>query len=422
MIDKIKVYKFTKDKNGNFLSNKESNIEHQNKGVNSMDVLSEYVSYDEIQKRLKAQKKDNNINIFETTIVKSKTLPINHNKFILHQYSFDDTRNKIHQNIQQQLTKIIHHGYLTNHVLLYGLNGSGKYTLGLYILHDIYGGDIYNRIIRTKEVNKKEIKYIQNPYYIEILINDYVINDHHTLSDFIRNNTKNKQSGICQYVIIKHFDKLTSQCQKSISHLMEHLSNVRFILTTRNLSKITCNIISNCYKIRVPRPEPKALAKYMNRIAKSDNIKISHGQIETLVRNSECNMNKALTSMELSINDNCYIKSKDIHLIYIAHLLEISTGPCIPNIRDIRDLVSKLIITTYDISEVYRTSVKLFMNSKFDPELKYQVIEIANKYSQLNNITHNTIFILEAFFLHIMRLFINMPSKKTYSLQKIVKK
>lgn len=415
MIEIQKEYQFIKGKNGKYKKIPKKTPEK------SFDVLNEYISYDEIQKRLKKQKEDCQLNLFETQIVKTKTLPVNKNKFILHQYSFGDKRNKIHKEIQEQIGKLVNNGYLSNHVLLYGLTGSGKYTLGLYMLNTIYGGSIYNRIIRTKDINKREIKYIENPYYIEILINNYVINDNHTLSDFIKNNVKNKQSGICQYIIIKHFDKLTPQCQKSIAYLMEHLSNIRFILTTRNLSKITANITSNCHKIRVPRPEPKLLAKYMNRIAKSNNINITHTQIETIVRNSECNMNKALTTLELSLIDNSYIKTKDVHLKYIANLLEMATGPCMPNVRDIRDLISKLIITTYDVSEVYRTSVKLFMNSNFDDKIKHQVINIANKYSQFNNTTHNTIFVLEAFFLHIMRIFINMDSRKNYSLQKIVK-
>ncbi len=122
MIEKIKVYKFIKDKNGKFSKDtkntKTNKIEDTEiKESDSFDVLDDYVSYDEIQRRLKAQKKESVINnIFETSIIKSKTLPINRNKFILHQYSFDDKRNKIHQDIQLQLTKIIHNGYLTNHV------------------------------------------------------------------------------------------------------------------------------------------------------------------------------------------------------------------------------------------------------------------------------------------------------------------
>lgn len=402
-----KEYKFKKDKNGKYYKVSEKKQD-------------EYISYDEILKRLKTQKEKENINIFETEIVKTKTIPVNKNQFMLHQYSYGDKRNKIHQTLREQLNKNVLNGYLNNHILFYGLAGSGKYTLGMHILHDIYGGAVNNRIIKIKKVNKKEVKYIENPYYIEILINNYVINDNHTLSHFIKNNVKNKQSGICQYIIIKHFDKLTYRCQKSVAYLMERLHNVRFILTTRNLSLITDNIMSNCNRIRVPRPEPNLLAKYMNRLAKNNNINITHTQIETIVRNTECNINKALTTMELSSTSGSYVKEKDIHLKYIANLLEIATGPCIPNIRDIRTNVSKLIITTYDVSDVYRTCVKLFINSNFDPNIKYQIIEIANKYSKLNNTTHNTIFVLEAFFLHIMKIFTEVE-KKSYSLQKIVK-
>jgi DNA polymerase III delta prime subunit len=461
MLEKIKTYKFIKGKNGLFKTiknsdnnlniepNTKSNTKSNNKLISKSgkkpqfkfkkgiqkevipdcnddddDDDDNYISYDDICKKLKQQKKCNksDINIFQSDIIKTNYLPVNKNKFIIHQYSFNDKRNKIHKDLQNQLMKLVQKGFLTNHLLFYGLSGSGKYTLGLYILYDIYGGCINERHVKTQTINKRDIKYIDNQYYMEILINNYVINDHHTLGIFINKNTKNKRTGLCQYIIIKHFDQLTPECQKTIYNVMEKHSHLRFILTTRHLSKIIPNIKSKTSQIRVPRPDGKLLAKYINRISKSNDINITHGQIEYIVRSAECNISQSLTTMELCIHEGNYIKTKDAHLKYIANILQVATGPSICNIRDVRDLVSKLIISTYDVSEVYRTCVKLFLNSNYDINIKQQVIEIANKYSQLNNTTHNTIFIMEAFFLHIMRIINNVTIKKNYSLQKISKK
>jgi DNA polymerase III delta prime subunit len=421
MKEESKISKLKK-RSKNKYDNLYNDDEELNNVVNSFNINQEYISYNEIQKRLKQQKQKTEVDIMKSDIVKSKSLPVNKNKFILHQYLFEDKRNKIHDEIHVQLQKMTNQGFLTNHILFHGLCGSGKYTLGLYLLHHIYGGIISKRIVRVQTINKKQIKYIENPYYLEILINNYVINDHHTLSNFIKNNTKNKRSGLYQYILIKHFDELTIQCQKSVFHLMEKLSNVKFILTTRHLSRLTDNITSICNCIRVPRPDPKLLAKYLNRIAKSNNINVTHSQIEYIVRSNECNISQSLTTLELATYTGNYVKTKDAHFKYIANILQTATGPCVQNIRNIRNLVSKLIISTYDVSDVYRTCVKLFLNSNYDMEIKQQVIEIANKYSQLNNTTHNSIFIMEAFFLHIMRIINNVSVKKTYSLQKISKK
>lgn len=423
MLEQINTYK--KGKNGKLkLIHKLRKRKLRSKKTKQiLDVNDNYISYDEICSRLKQQNNNNNnnINIFQDKIVKTKTLPVNKNKFIIHQHSYEDKRNKIHKEIKEQLSNMIIDGFLSHHILFYGLSGSGKYTLTMYILHYIYGGSINDRQVKTQTVNKREIKYVETLNYIEILINNYVINDNNSLGEFINNNIKNKRTGICQYIIIKHFDELTPACQKTIYHIMEKRSNIRFILTTRNLSNIIPNIISMVTKLRVPRPDSKILAKYMNRIAKSNNINITHSQIEYIVRSTECNINQALTTMELCVHNGTYVKMKDAHLKYIAHVLQESTGPGIGNIRVVRELVSTLVKSTYESSEVYKTCVKLFLNSKHDINIKQQIIEIGNKYSQLNNTTHNTIFIMEAFFLHVMRIINNMSGKKNYSLQKINK-
>lgn len=419
---KKKELKIKKDKQSNPEFNK--NVLKPNSNAPTYDTNDDYMSYDDILKKLKQQKQEENeeINIFKSKFQKTKTLPVNRNKFIVHQYSFEDKRNKIHKELQQQLAKMVDKGFLSNHLLFYGLAGSGKYTLGLYIMHHICGGLMNERHVKSQIINKREIKYIENQYYLEILINNYVMNDNHTLSTLINSNIKNKKTGLCQYIIIKHFDELTPECQKTVYNIMERHQHLRFILTTRHLSKIIPNIISTTSKIRVPRPEPKSLAKYMNRIAKANDINITHNQIEYIVRSTECNISHALTTMELCVHDGTYIKSKDAHLKYVADILQVATGPGLANIKEVRTLASKLIISTYDVSEVYKTCVKLFLNSNHADEIKRQVIEIANKYSQLNNTTHNTIFVMEAFFLHIMRIMDDLSIKKNLSLQKISKK
>jgi len=422
MIKHLKTFKFSKDKNGYHLK-KEQKISPKKITYETDD---DYISIDEIYKKLKLQKAEDKTQnpIYQINDFQKPVVPINMDTFCIHQYNYNDNRNKIHKELKKNLISMLKKNYLMNHIILHGLSGSGKYTLAMSMMHHICGDNIHKRLIKSQTIDKKTIKYIENNYYLEILINNYVLNDDKTLTHFIKNNARNEGSGLCQFIILKHFDELTDRCQKSIFHIMEKLTNIRFIITTKHLSKINSNIKSNSCLIRVPRPDSKLLAKYLNRIAKDNNMKISHGQIEHTVRTSECNISQSLTTMELCClnKDSIYIKQKDPHLKYIADILQLSTGPCIENIREIRRLVSKLVITTYDVSEVYRTCTKLFLNSKYDNIIKQQVIEIANKYSQLNNTTHDTIFIMEAFFLHVMRIVSNEPVKKSYSLQKLPQK
>lgn len=447
MYKNLKTYTFTKNKKGNYINKEKLKRETINKDTNNKETqkkdivninkkstspiiknydTEEYIGIEEIYKQLRQQKAEAKINnpLNNFNYIEKIKIPVDINSFCIHQYNYNDTRNKIHKQLRNDLINMIHNGYVANHLILYGLSGSGKYTLALSLLHSICGDAINKRIIRTQNIEKKTVKYIENEYYLEVLVNNYVLNDDKTLSMFIKNNVRNKNSGQCQYVILKHFDELTDRCQKSIFHIMEKNSNIRFIITTRHINKINNNIKSNACLIRVPRPEPKQLAKYLNKMAKNNEYKISHSQIEHVVRSAECNISQALTTLELCcLNpDSTYIKQKDPHLKYIADILQIATGPCVENIREVRRLVSKLVITTYDVSDVYRTCTKLFLNSNYDINIKKDIIEIANKYSRLNNITHDTIFIMEAFFLHVMRIINNQSTKKNYSLQKMPKK
>ena len=299
MFKHIKTINFTK-KDGKYIQSKNSVIIDAKS--NTYNVESDYISIDEIYKKLKEQKQVEKQNkpIASVEKINKTIIPVDMNTFCIHQHSYNDIRNKIHKELQKEITTMIHKNYLTNHIILHGLAGSGKYTMGMSILHHIYGDNINKRIIKSQLIDKKTIKYIENPYYIEILINNYVLNDNYTLTTFIRNHSKNKRNKLCQsnglyqntescqYIVIKHFDELTRQCQKNLFHLMEKLLYVKFIITTRHLGKIIDNIKSNSCIVRVPRPDSKLLAKYLNRIAKANKFIISHNSIRKVKINLIC--------------------------------------------------------------------------------------------------------------------------------------
>ena len=372
----------------------------------------EYVNIKDVYQKLEVQKP---LEVKMNVIKANK--PIDVNKFLIHQFEFGDPKNKLHLDLRNHLQKLIVDDYLLGHILFHGASGSGKYTLVMSLLYQMHGDIINKRYIKTVTLNSKPIKYISNPFYIEILINGYVINDNYTLSQFI------KQHITVRYFIIKNFDELTKACQKSIIHIMEKYHQNRFILTTRYLTKIVDNIQSICHTIRVSRPDQNTLAKHMLKLTKLNKSTITHNQISYLVNKSESNINQALSSLELSLAnpENKYQKHIDIHLQYIGDLLEIATGGAsIQNVRDIRSLVSKLVITTYDVSDIFRTSIKLFVNSSYINNLNIvdQVIQLGNYYARINNRTNNSNIIIEAYMLSIYQLMLNYKGKKGYSMKK----
>jgi DNA polymerase III delta prime subunit len=387
-----------------------------------------YLDIREIYKLLEKQKQEKCADVKPIIdgfahIVKPKPSPVNTNHFLINQFTYNDSRNPIHKDLEARIVKMVHpNGFIDNNIILHGSAGAGKYTLGMKILHHVYGDSIWDRLNMSKTIDNTKIDFIQNKYYYEILINDYVFNDNAKLVTFIKNSYK-RNDGLCQYFVIKHFDELTDVCQRNVLYVMNKYRGIRFIFTVRHLENIIDNIKSCCNLVRVPRPDAKELAKYLNKLAKNNNLKITHTQIEYIVRTSECNINQAINALEIACinSENTYTKVKDSHRNYIAELLQVATGPSIENIKEVRQLISKLIITTYDVSDVYRTCVKLFLNSKYDIPVKNKVIEIASEYSQLSHIAHNTIFVLECFFLQIMEVINNEPVKKNYSLQKITK-
>lgn len=320
---------------------------------------------------------------------------------------------KVVPEIDPNLHKLIDkNGYLVNNTLFYGLSGSGKYTNAIMMLHKIYGDIVFNRKIEVKQMDKKSIKYIYNPYYYEILINNYVFNDLDTLLMFLK--TLNKRiDGRCHYIIIKNIDELSIKSQNMLLNVLK-FNFIRIITTAKNLNKVSTNVKSRFYLIRTPRPDKTKLIKILSKMSKQENYKVTPLQLENIVKQSNCDQTIALNMLhKANINtERTFMKYRDVHNKYIADILGLATMPCIENIREIRKLISQLIVTTYDMNDVYTVSLKLFYGSKYDINMKHKVIDIAAKYSALNQLSLNLVYISEAFFLEIMRI-VNQTTTKS---------
>ncbi len=387
MDEEVKIYKLEKLGNGLFRP-----------VIPEPPINYDDPSDDDIERLLKAlAKKQNNIRQ-DNTLTSITTVPkiTPNNTLLLH---------KVIPEINQKLHNLIDkNGYLVNNTLFYGLSGSGKYTNALMMLHKIYGNIVFNRKIETKQLNAKTIKYVYNPYYYEILINNYVFNDLDTLLMFLK--TLNRRiDGRCHYIIIKNIDDLSIKCQNTLLHVLNN-NYIRIIATAKNLNKISTNIKSRFYLIRTPRPDKTKLSKLMQKISKQENYKITPLQIDNIVKQSNCDYTHAFNMLhKANINTNrTFVKYRDVHEKFIADILGLTTMPCIENIKEIRKLLSQLIVTTYDMNDVYIVSLKLFYGSKYDIKLKHKVIDIAAKYSTLNQLSLNLMYISEAFFLEIMKI------------------
>lgn len=387
MDEEVKIYKLEKVGNGLFRP----------------IIPEEPINYDDptdedIERLLKILSKKSIVKLDNRVVhVKSNINLSKNNSLLLH---------KVVPIIDPNLHKLIDkNGFLVNNTLFYGLSGSGKYTNAFMMLHKIYGDIVFNRKLETKKINDKIIKYVYNPYYFELLINNYVFNDLDTLHMFLK--TLNQRiDGRCHYIIIKNIDELSIKCQNTLLHVLKN-NFIRIIATAKNLNKISSNIKSRFYLIRTPRPDKIALNKLMLQIGKQNNYKITSSQIDSIIKQSNCDYTLAFNTMHKGIinADRTYVKHRDIHNKFIADILGLATIPCIENIKEIRKLISQIIVTTYDMNDVYSVSMKLFYNSKYDMNLKHKVIEIAAKYNVMNQLSMNLMYILEAFFMEIMKIF-----------------
>ena len=166
------------------------------------------------------------------------------------------------------------------HLLLAGPAGTGKSSLALIIVKELYGENWRENYLELNASDERGINIVR---------------------DKVKNFARTKSIGNVPFKIIflDEADALTPEAQQALRRTMENYSaTCRFILSCNYSSKVIDPIQSRCGIFRFKLLEKKDIETYLQRIAKEENLAIKPEAIEVLYEGSEGDCRRATNLLQ----------------------------------------------------------------------------------------------------------------------------
>jgi replication factor C subunit 3/5 len=308
------------------------------------------------------------------------------------------------------------------HLIVYGVNGSGKEYLVNKLLEKIFG-----RIgTELKEVEyivsgysniKTKIMIKQSKHHIIIEPNSngfdkYLIQE--IIQDYAKSELLNilKQHKLFKIVVINKIDSLSYYAQASLRRTMEKYSDsCKFILISDQLSKIIEPLRSRCLMIRVPLPSNEQILETLLYITHKENISISWKELKTLIQKSDNKVNHAIWLLEMYKYGIIYNKNWELIIDNIVNMIlkqNIKNNKKLYNImKKIREQFYILFITNISTQTIIRKIMINLISKVTNINLKYNIINITSIFEQRLSQGTRHIIHMEAYITRLILLFTN---------------
>ncbi|KAG5628341.1 hypothetical protein H5410_000058 [Solanum commersonii] len=215
----------------------------------------------------------------------------------------------VHQDVAQNLRKLVSEGDCP-HLLFYGPSGSGKKTLIMALLRQIFGPSadkvkVENKIwkvdagTRTIDV---ELTTLSSTHHVELNPSDAGFQDRYVVQEIIKEMAKNRPidtKGKKGFKVLNEVDKLSREAQHSLRRTMEKYSaSCRLILCSNSSSKVTEAVRSRCLNVRINAPMEEEIVSVLEFIAKKEGLQFPQGFAARIVEKSNRNLRRAVLTFE----------------------------------------------------------------------------------------------------------------------------
>ncbi len=248
------------------------------------------------------------------------------------------------------------------HLLFAGPAGTGKSTLSLIIVKELFGKDWHENYLELNASDERGIDVVRQK-----------------VKDFAR--TKSLGSVPFKIIFLDEADALTREAQQALRRTMENFtSTCRFILSCNYSSKILDPIQSRCAIFRFKLLEKKDVEKIIRRICENEKLELKDDAVEALYEVSEgdcrrvINLLHAISSVSQRITkDIVYTivsaaKPSDIKIVLEYAL----SGDFLKAREKLLDVMLKESISGQDVIKAIQKEI---WNLKVEPEIKVKLTE-----------------------------------------------
>ena len=280
-------------------------------------------------------------------------------------------------------------------IVLYGVNGGGKYVLSKLILENLFGSDVNKLQCYNEKTN-----YFYSSYHYEI----YLEKNHNKddLKVFIESisNSKNIGSDFNNILIIKNAHFLDKEVLFYIKKLIECDYPIYFILLFNNMSFLPKSFKNIFLSIRVPKIDKMELSLFIKSVCENEKIKIGNSTIEEMIYQNKKNITKILINIQYYKKTNKLLKYSNSEIDKLLQLVYERKNTNILKIREtLYDLTSKGIQKKLLIDY----SVEQMLKRINDQETKMEFISDICKMDENFSVSYKELIHLDYFFILLMK-------------------
>ncbi|XP_022718822.1 replication factor C subunit 3-like isoform X2 [Durio zibethinus] len=330
----------------------------------------------------------------------------------------------VHREIAQNLKKLVTEQDCP-HLLFYGPSGSGKKTLIMALLRQIFGPGaekvkVENRnwkIDAGSRTINLELTMLSSTNHVELSPSDVGFQDRYIVQEIIKEMAKNRpidtkgKKDIKLVLVLNEVDKLSREAQHSLRRTMEKYSaSCRLILCCNSSSKVTEAIRSRCLNIRINAPSEEQIIKVLEFIGKKEGLQLPSGFAARIAEKSNRSLRRAILSFETCrvqqypFTSNQAIPPMDWEEYISEIATDIMKEQSPKRLFQVRGKVYELLINCIPPEIILKRLLHELLK-KLDAELKHEVCHWAAYYEHRMCLGQKAIFHIEAFVAKFMSIY-----------------